>query len=125
VDIASSVMRRGQILTVAFIAAAALLLLATAPKAHASTSVYCGNQTLSGWADCRGSARTLNAVYGWGDQAGVCVSAIIGPTMAPQACTGNAGTGVYKPLSSYYYATPWIQNYSGKTNTVHGVAYQP
>jgi len=107
------------------LAAAATLMLTAGQSAEASTSVYCGNQTLSPWAPCTGTHRTLNAVYGWGDQAGVCVSASIAGNLAQGACTGQAGAGAYKTFPGYYDAVPWIQNSSGKTNTVHGVAYQP
>jgi hypothetical protein len=101
------------------------LLLVTTPKAEAAPTAYCGNVTLGAWGQCTGAARTFNAVYGWGDQAGVCVSAIIGGVRYAGACSGSAGTGAYNPLPGYYYAVPWIENNSGVTNTVHGVAYQP
>lgn len=124
-EIASTIRRRGHLAAAGLLVAIAMVLFASAPEARASTSPYCGNVTLQANQDCTGALRRLYAVYGWGDQAGVCVSAWIGLNLVAQKCTSSAATGVYNPFPGTYDGKPWIKNNSGRTNTVHGVAYQP
>lgn len=94
-------------------------LISGPASAQASTSNYCGGW-LSAGKICEGSARYLYQTYGWGDQGSVCVSVVLymGPT-----CSSGAGAGVYSgQIGSNVWATPWIQNNSGGSNFVHGVA---
>lgn len=127
-QIAHSVRARGRIALAALVAAAALLLLplGTPSQAQAAYSTYCGGYVAQPWSSCTGASRSMYAVYGWGDHAGVCVSGV-----SPAAgliggyCVGGAGQGVYRPFPDTYYWKPWIQNNSGKVNTLHGIAYQP
>ena len=106
--------------------ATCLLLLGSPTDARAGVSNYCNNYTLGGWAACSGAARTLYAVYGWGDQRSVCVWAAVPPGGAGpnSACSGGAGQGAYAPQPQAWLI-PYISNNSGVANTVHGVAYQP
>lgn len=122
-----SMKARGRIALAALVAAALLLLpLGSPSQAQAGVSPYCGGYIAGPWGQCTGASRTMYAVYGWGDQAGVCVSAISPSAgLLGGSCSSSAGTGVYRPFGGNYYWTPWIQNNSGKVNTLHGVAYQP
>jgi hypothetical protein len=100
--------------------AALLLGLITGPAtSQASTSPYCGGN-LGPRGYCVGATRWLYQAYGWGDQAGVCV-AVWEHTV--RACTTSPGTGVYSAnVGSNVWALPYIDNNSGVTNYVHGVA---
>jgi len=106
----------------------ALLLLGTAAsigatKAEAATSPYCNNQLLGPYpAGCTGAPRTLYAVYGWGEQGGVCVGVASG--QGGLVCSSGL-QGAYNPIGSTSYQTPVIINNHGSNNRVHGVAYQP
>jgi hypothetical protein len=114
--------------SIGIIAALCLAVLLGSPgTASASESPYCGNQTLGAWGICTGGQRTVNALYGWGDQHSVCVlyGATEGPGGFSQACSGGGGQGVYDPLGSTGYLYPKISNNSGGANTVHGVAFAP
>jgi len=87
--------------------------------ADASTSTYCGGWK-SPWQECGGNYRSMYQAYGWGDQGSVCVG-VGGWTGV--SCSSGAGAGVYSGrLNSNVTAYPWIQNYSGGNNFVHGVA---
>lgn len=104
--------------------------LSSPSGAEASTSGYCGNQTLGGYGTCYGAWRVLYQTYGWGDQHSVCVWASYGsPGETPlggggyKACSGGPAQGVYSPA---YWENiglyPGIKNNAAGNNTVHGVA---
>jgi hypothetical protein len=106
------------------VAAISVALLGSASHARASTSDYCGGQTLVGHVTCQGGARNLNAVYGSGDQHSVCVGTNeTGGADAP--CSGGAGQGVYSSFGSYAVRTPLIKNNADGANVVHATAFQP
>jgi hypothetical protein len=118
----------------AILAAFAALLLATPRSAEAGTNSYCGNQAVSGWAygvganRCNGVSRQLYAVYGWGDQTGVCVGAsygVGGGASVPEACA-PATQGAYSNWGTSFPLSPYIYGTSQWNSTVvHGVAYIP
>lgn len=128
-----SISRQPKMLVALLAAVLALLAvgsMGSASKADAALSPYCGNQTINPWVVCWGAGRKLYAVYGWGDQARVCVWASVSPGGAGpwQTCSSGAGSGTYNSLlapSEAAWLYPDIQNASGFKNTVHGVAYQP
>lgn len=100
-----------------------ILSLGSPSRAKAETlSPYCNNQVFGPSQTCYGAARTLYAVYGWGDQHAVCVGTSANTNVA---CSGGAGQGAYAPVGFTAFLTPWIQNRGGGNNTLHGVAYQP
>ena len=110
---------KSTLVLMASVLALTLALIAGPASAQASTSNYCGGW-LGGGQSCEGSARYLYQTYGWGDQGSVCVSVVgwMGPT-----CSSGAGAGVYSgQIGSNVFAAPWIQNNSGGSNFVHGVA---
>jgi hypothetical protein len=116
--------RTASFVPTALLALAAIAIVAafaTPSRADASTSEYCPNANLAGFASCYGGARTLYAVLGWGDQHAVCVGALQG---GGSACSNGPGEGAYSPTTTAY-TTPWIQNRAAGSNLVHGVAYQP
>lgn len=105
----------------------AVLLLA-ASSARASTSPYCNNETLAGYALCTGEPRWLNQLYGWGDQHAIClwVAGAPGAVGAKAGCSGGPGEGVYSPQwPEYIHVYPQITNSAAGANRVHGVAFQP
>lgn len=94
-------------------------------SAQASTSSYCGNQTLPGYGYCQGAYRMLYQVYGWGDQHSVCVAVSLAFN-ASRSCSSGPEVGVYSErLSSAAMLDPYISNNAAGSNTVHGVAFQP
>jgi hypothetical protein len=118
----------------AILAVLAALLLATPRSADAAVNDYCGNQTVSGWAygvasnRCNGASRQLYAVYGWGDQTGVCVGAsygVGGGASVSEACAPT-GQGAYSNWGTTFDFSPYIYGTSQWNSTVvHGVAYIP
>lgn len=120
----------GLTLALASLTVCLVMLIGSPPNASASTSPYCGNQTLGGAGTCYGAGRALYQTYGWGDQHSVCVWATLGGEFeAPfagsgyKACSGGPGSGVYSP--AYWeniYLVPGIKNNAAGSNTVHGVA---
>ncbi|WP_445148886.1 hypothetical protein [Baekduia sp. Peel2402] len=124
---ASNAKAIGAAVFAALAVAAIYLALAgsSSTTATASTSDYCGGQTMGAGATCAGTARNLNAVYGSGDQHSVCVgTAETGGAGAP--CSGGPSPdGVYASFGSYATRTPLIRNNGGSANTVHGTAFQP
>lgn len=108
----------------------ALLFLGDARGATASESQYCYGVNLGGYAQCVGSGRELNAVYGQGSQHSVCVWAAVysngeGP-LGGTACSSGGGEGVYH-ATGYPVAGLWpvIKNNAAGSNTVYGLAFKP
>jgi hypothetical protein len=116
-----SATKSGYLAAVSLIAAVVMLLLAVAPQAQAAVSPYCGGRIFHSYMEkCNGAPRTLNAVYGWGNQAGVCAGA-----WNYMACAGP-GSGAYQTMGGIYiYTTPWIMNAGSGFNQVSAVAYVP
>jgi hypothetical protein len=118
-------------LNIWFAAACAVLAMAfaiaTPGQAAASSSTYCGNQTLSNYGWCNGADRTLYQVYGWGDSHSVCVFVRWpGQNGGPGgACSSGPGAGVYSPVYNTQVWTPAISDNAAGSTVVHGVAYQP
>lgn len=97
-------------------------LISGPASAQAATSNYCTGW-LGGNGGCVGAARWLYQVYGWGDQAPVCVAANEGYAYS---CSSAAGVGVYSPNHGTNWFKPVIVNGSlNSSNFVHGVALQP
>lgn len=116
-------------LCAAVVASLAALALASlgAPAAHASTSPYCNNQTLSNYGACAGAARFLYQTYGWGDSRSVCVWWRTGGWGSNgNACSPGPGTGVYSAQApSQFKWEPGINVNAPGASVVHGVALQP
>jgi hypothetical protein len=117
------------ILGAAVFVACLMLLVGSPGKAQASQSNYCYGVTLGGSAKCVGAQRTLNAVYGQGNQHSVCVWASTdanGNTFVNSIrCSGGPGQGIYNPIGVTAPFWPVIKNNGGSANTVYGVAYAP
>lgn len=110
------------LLVAALAASITMLLLLAAPRHAEAYSPYCGG-TLWGYGSCWGAARNVNAVYGWGEDHGVCVWASYsnGAVSFPQACAPT-NTVAYMPYS-LAVRYPGITNSGQSNNRVNGVAY--
>jgi hypothetical protein len=96
------------------------------PAAHASTSPYCNNQTLSNYGACAGASRTLYQTYGWGDSHSVCVWWRTGGWGSNgNACSSGPGVGVYSATAPTAPWEPGINVNAPGSSVVHGVALQP
>jgi hypothetical protein len=97
-----------------------ILLLGSPPQAEAGSSNFCYGHSMGNWETCYGSPRTFNAVYGQGTNHSVCVG---GDSI--YGCSPGGGQGVYVPMGSLAYRTPWIRNNGATWSVVYGVAYWP
>jgi hypothetical protein len=98
----------------------ALAIAVLPATASASTSPYCGGWK-GPWGGCEGAGRQLYQVYGWGDQASVCVYIV---HSTGYSCSSGAGSGVYSGQLPFNVTDiPAIKNNSGVNNFLHGVAF--
>ena len=120
---------RAKILLAAIAGFSALVLSWSlgSPAAHASTSPYCNNQTLSNYGACAGASRPLYQTYGWGDSRSVCVWWRTGGWGSNgNACSSGPGVGVYSAVANGNFNwEPGINVNAPGSSVVHGVALQP
>lgn len=112
--------------TVASLSVLALAWSLGPAAAHAGTSPYCNNQTLSNYGACAGGYRYLYQTYGWGDSHSVCVWWRTGGGGSNgNACSSGPGVGVYSGLAPEGF--PWepgINVNAPGSSVVHGVALE-
>lgn len=112
--------------TVIVLAAAACALaclfsyqLSSPSEADAGAYGFCENAVLSPYQGCAGPATTMYQVYGYGDNASVCVLSSAAPST--ERCSGGPNQGVYSATFEFEVGAAYIRNHAGVSNRVHGV----
>jgi hypothetical protein len=95
--------------------------LSQAPQAKAGVYGFCENVVLPGYGGCYAPASHLMyQVYGWGENASVCV--VPEPYGYAERCSGGPNQGVYSAdLGENKPARAAIINHAGVANRVHGL----